>query len=141
MQTFDFLLTFIKVTGIVSLYISLQLSQTWSLGLFGDGSLLVRAINSISASHMQLTPLFTTIKYELRISYGGNAVIYEDEGSAGSDLLRRNDELGRRQTERLVRFPSSSGKKNSNQESFKHQQRLWCPALAFVLEYTTFLRP
>lgn len=78
---------------------------------FGDGSLLVRAINSISASHIQLTPLFTTIKYELRISYGGNAVIYEDGGSAAPDLLRRNDELGRRQTERLVRFPSSSSKK------------------------------
>lgn len=78
-QTFDFLLTFIKVAGIVSVYISLQSSQTWSLGLFGDGRLLVGAINPISASHIQLTALFTTIKYELRISYGANAVIYEDE--------------------------------------------------------------
>lgn len=37
-QTFDFLLTFIKVTGIVSLYIFSQLSQTWSLALWQPAS-------------------------------------------------------------------------------------------------------
>lgn len=39
---------------------------------------LFEAINPISASHIQLTPLFTTIEYELGIAYGANAVIYED---------------------------------------------------------------
>lgn len=41
---------------------------------------IVGAINPTSAPHTQLTSLFTTIKYELRIAYGANMVIYEDKG-------------------------------------------------------------
>lgn len=57
-QTFDFLLTLIKVTGIVSLYISLQLSQTWSLALWQAAS--------------------RSNKSDLGVACTANAVIYDD---------------------------------------------------------------
>lgn len=59
----DFLLTFIKVTGIVSLYISLQLSQMWSLAHWQAASPSNKY--DLGVICIQLTRLFTTIKCEL----------------------------------------------------------------------------
>lgn len=73
---------------------------------------------------------------------GANAVIYGDEGRPGA-AFRSAEEKGwvGWPGDRLVHFQFRSSNKNPNQESSRHESRLWRPALAFELEFTTFLCP
>lgn len=111
----------------------------WSLGLFRKGYLLVWAINPICASHIQLMPLFTAIKYELHIPYWGLAPLFTRmEVEYNSFQICWREMM--RWINRVVCFHyRSSSKRQANQESFNDQPRLWRTDLQFELEFSTFL--
>lgn len=54
----DFLLTFVIVTGIASLYISLQLSQMWSLAFWLAASLSYKSYPGVICSYITNTVIY-----------------------------------------------------------------------------------